>query len=150
MSIQTSELALINYLLANDDRYRRLADEHKRYEARLNELLSLPYPNEEELIEETILKRKKLLLKEQMEAIAAQLKGAAMETKPIYVESSGISETRSLPVVPAAETEPMYEETLGDLDVRLVPPPMPMQKIKVKLNFIGNEAPRISYDPDND
>src|SRR6266545_3747793 len=59
MSILASEAALKDYLLANDDRYRELAYEHKRYEARLSELSSLPYPNEEELIEETILKKKK-------------------------------------------------------------------------------------------
>jgi uncharacterized protein YdcH (DUF465 family) len=74
MSILASEAALKDYLLANDDRYRELAYEHKRYEARLSELSSLPYPNEEELIEETILKKKKLLLKDQMEAIAIKYK----------------------------------------------------------------------------
>jgi uncharacterized protein YdcH (DUF465 family) len=74
MSILASETALKDYLLANDDKYRELATEHKRYEARLSELSSLPYPNEEELIEETILKKKKLLLKDQMEAIATKYK----------------------------------------------------------------------------
>jgi len=74
MSILASETALKDFLLANDDRYRELATEHKRYEARLSELSSLPYPNEEELIEETILKKKKLLLKDQMEAIATKYK----------------------------------------------------------------------------
>jgi uncharacterized protein YdcH (DUF465 family) len=74
MSILASETALKDYLLANDDRYRELANEHKRYEARLSELSSLPYPNEEELIEETILKKKKLVLKDQMEAIAIKYK----------------------------------------------------------------------------
>ena len=72
MSILASETALRNYLLAHDDKYRELANEHKRYEARLSELSSLPYPNEEEQIEETILKKKKLLLKDQMEAIATK------------------------------------------------------------------------------
>ena len=33
MSILASESALKDYLLANDDRYRELATEHKRYEA---------------------------------------------------------------------------------------------------------------------
>jgi uncharacterized protein YdcH (DUF465 family) len=74
MSILASETALRNYLLAHDDKYRELANEHRRYEARLSELSSLPYPNEEEQIEETILKKKKLLLKDQMEAIATRYK----------------------------------------------------------------------------
>jgi uncharacterized protein YdcH (DUF465 family) len=74
MSITAGEAALKDYLLANDDNYRELASEHKRYETRLSELSCLPYPNEEELIEETILKKKKLLLKDQMEAIATKYK----------------------------------------------------------------------------
>ncbi len=150
MNVQISKAALRNYLLANDEKYRELATKHERYEARLRELLSLPYPNEEELIEEVILKKKKLLLKEQMEAIAARLENAPAETDLMYRESSGRSEIHSLPIVSSAETEPISEEPLGDLDVRLAPPPVLMQKIKVKLDFIGNEAPRISYDPDND
>jgi uncharacterized protein YdcH (DUF465 family) len=77
MSIIASEAALKDYLLANDDKYRELASEHKQYETRLSELSCLPYPNEEELIEETILKKKKLLLKDQMEAIATQYKTSA-------------------------------------------------------------------------
>jgi uncharacterized protein YdcH (DUF465 family) len=74
MSNLASEGALRDYLLAHDEKYRELASEHKRYEARLSELSSLQYPNEEELIEETILKKKKLLLKDQMEAIATKFK----------------------------------------------------------------------------
>ncbi len=77
MSILASETALRDYLLAHDDKYRELANEHKRYETRLCELSSLPYPNEEEQIEETILKKKKLLLKDQMEDIAIKYKSSA-------------------------------------------------------------------------
>jgi uncharacterized protein YdcH (DUF465 family) len=74
MSILASEAALKDFLLANDEKYRELANEHRKYEARLSELSSLHYPNDEELIEETILKKKKLLLKDQMEAIASKYK----------------------------------------------------------------------------
>ena len=74
MSILASDAALKDYLLAHDDRYRELANEHRKIEARLDELTSLHYPNEEERIEETILKKKKLLLKDQMEAIASKYK----------------------------------------------------------------------------
>ncbi|MCI0399997.1 MAG: DUF465 domain-containing protein [Gammaproteobacteria bacterium] len=78
MSILASEAALRDYLLAHDEKYRDLANEHKKYEARLSELSSLHYPNDEELIEETILKKKKLLLKDQMEAIASKYKTSVM------------------------------------------------------------------------
>jgi uncharacterized protein YdcH (DUF465 family) len=76
MSILASDAALKDFLLAHDDMYRELANEHKKYEARLSELTSLQYPNEEERIEETILKKKKLLLKDQMEAIAIKYKAS--------------------------------------------------------------------------
>jgi len=74
MSIVASEAALRDYLLAHDERYRELATEHRKYEARLGELSALQFPNEEEQIEQTILKKKKLLLKDQMEAIAVKYK----------------------------------------------------------------------------
>jgi len=74
MSILASEAALKDYLLSHDDRYRELANEHRKFEARLTELASLHYPNEDEQLEETIIKKKKLLLKDQMEAIASKYK----------------------------------------------------------------------------
>ena len=78
MSIPNSENPTFkDFLLANDDRYRELANEHRRYDERLKELSVLHYPSEEEQIEETILKKKKLLLKDQMEAIALKYKPSA-------------------------------------------------------------------------
>ncbi|MEP7340866.1 MAG: DUF465 domain-containing protein [Acidobacteriota bacterium] len=74
MSILASDTGLKEYLFANNEKYRELVNEHHKYEDRLNELSSLPHPNEEEQIEETILKKKKLFLKDQMEAIASQYK----------------------------------------------------------------------------
>ncbi|MDX2031996.1 MAG: DUF465 domain-containing protein [Blastocatellia bacterium] len=74
MSTATSDTGFKDFLLSNDDRYRELASEHRRYEERLRELSGLHYPSEEEQIEETILKKKKLLLKDQMEAIALRYK----------------------------------------------------------------------------
>jgi uncharacterized protein YdcH (DUF465 family) len=78
MSIPASESALKDYLLAHDDRYRDLVNEHRRYEARLSELASLPHPSEEELLEETLLKKKKLFLKDQMEIIASKYKASLL------------------------------------------------------------------------
>jgi uncharacterized protein YdcH (DUF465 family) len=74
----SSEAALRDYLINHDEHYRDLVNEHRKYEARLSELASLHYPNEEEQLEETILKKKKLLLKDQMQAIASKYKTSAM------------------------------------------------------------------------
>jgi uncharacterized protein YdcH (DUF465 family) len=73
----SSEAALRDYLINHDEHYRDLVNEHRKYEARLSELASLHYPNEEEQLEETILKKKKLLLKDQMQAIASKYKTSA-------------------------------------------------------------------------
>ncbi len=77
MSILASEAALKDYLINHDDKYRELADEHHKYDARLSELTSLPHPSEDEQIEEAILKKKKLFLKDQMEMIARSYKASA-------------------------------------------------------------------------
>jgi len=78
MSILASEAALKDYLLTHDDQYRELASEHRKYETRLHELASLPHPNEDELLEETVLKKKKLFLKDQMEVIASKYKTSTL------------------------------------------------------------------------
>jgi len=77
MSIPTTEAALKDYLLNHDDQYRDLASEHRKYESRLNELAGLPFPNEDEQLEETVLKKKKLILKDRMEAIMSKYKSSA-------------------------------------------------------------------------
>lgn len=78
MSIPTAEAALKDYLVDHDEQYRELATEHRKFEARLDELASLPFPNEDEQLEENVLKKKKLLLKDQMEAIASRYRARAM------------------------------------------------------------------------
>lgn len=70
-----SEESLKEFLLNNDDQYRHLASEHHRYDERLSELATLSHPTDEEMIEESVLKKKKLFLKDQMEHIAAKYKG---------------------------------------------------------------------------
>ena len=70
MSNTTTEMALKEFLLANDEHYRALASEHRQYDSRLHELSELPFPNDDEQLEEITLKKRKLLLKDQMEAIA--------------------------------------------------------------------------------
>jgi uncharacterized protein len=76
MNVPASETALKDYLISHDEKYRELFSEHRKYEARLSELTGLPHPNEEEQLEETILKKKKLFLKDQMEAIVSSYKTA--------------------------------------------------------------------------
>jgi uncharacterized protein YdcH (DUF465 family) len=58
--------ALREQLMKEDPVFRQLATEHKKYEERLEELTHLSYPSDEEQLEETVLKKKKLALKDQM------------------------------------------------------------------------------------
>lgn len=78
MSVPTSEVALKEYLFNHDSQYRELVAEHSKYEERLTELTSLIHPNEDELMEEALLKKKKLYIKDQMETIAIQFKSATV------------------------------------------------------------------------
>lgn len=59
-------------LLANDPEYRTLAEEHSRCEHQLKEILEEPYRNSEDLAQETILKKKKLMLRDRMEILVSQ------------------------------------------------------------------------------
>ena len=59
-------------LMTSNPEFRELAREHSRYEARLSELSALSYPSDEEQLEETTLKKKKLALKDQMYSIMLQ------------------------------------------------------------------------------
>lgn len=44
----------------------------------------------------------------------------------------------------------VQEESVFDADIRLVPPPILFKPIKVKLKYIGEDAPRIFFNPDKD
>jgi uncharacterized protein YdcH (DUF465 family) len=59
-------------LMTTNPEFRELAREHGRYEQRLNELSTLTYPSDEEQLEETTLKKKKLALKDQMYSLMLQ------------------------------------------------------------------------------
>jgi uncharacterized protein YdcH (DUF465 family) len=63
---------LREYLLTSDPHFRDLVNEHRRYEERLTQLSSLSYPNDDELIEEKSIKKRKLYIKDQMEMILQQ------------------------------------------------------------------------------
>ena len=56
-------------LLKENQNFRDLVQQHQDYEERLNELAGLTYPNDDELIEESTLKKKKLLIKDEIYAI---------------------------------------------------------------------------------
>lgn len=56
-------------LLREDQNFRELVQKHQNYEKRLDELSALTYPNEDELVEETVLKKKKLLVKDEIYAM---------------------------------------------------------------------------------
>lgn len=75
---QSTTASLREHLLTTDEEFRGLALQHQEYEARLTELTSLPYPTEEEMLEESLLKKKKLLLKDKMEAILHRYKRQAV------------------------------------------------------------------------
>ncbi|HUI84398.1 MAG TPA: DUF465 domain-containing protein [Candidatus Binatia bacterium] len=56
-------------LLASNEEFRRLADEHSQYAQRLDSLIQKKYLSEEEKLEEVRLKKLKLRLKDQMESL---------------------------------------------------------------------------------
>lgn len=56
-------------LLKNNQEFRDLVSQHQNYEKRLSELAGLTYPNDDEQIEETTLKKKKLLIKDEIYAM---------------------------------------------------------------------------------
>lgn len=53
-------------LMKENQTFRELVQQHQNYEKRLSELASLTYPNEEELLEESTLKKKKLAIKDEI------------------------------------------------------------------------------------
>ena len=59
-------------LLASNDDFRRLAQEHSQYSQRLEALTQKRYLSDDEKLEEVRLKKLKLKLKDQMEMIEQQ------------------------------------------------------------------------------
>ena len=60
-------------LMAENPAYRRIFVEHKELETRLSELSSRNYLLADEKIEAGLIKKRKLVLKDELEAIARQL-----------------------------------------------------------------------------
>jgi len=57
-------------LLQQNDQYRQLAEQHHQLDHRLHELIDKPYLSPSEQLEEVTIKKRKLVLKDRMEAIA--------------------------------------------------------------------------------
>ena len=60
-------LDIKEHLLQSSEEFRRLAQKHTNYKEELEKLLHRGYLSEEEKVEEVILKKKKLQVKDQME-----------------------------------------------------------------------------------
>ena len=66
-----------NALLRSDDTYRQLATRHHELDTRLQQLSEKHYLTATEQFEEITLKKRKLALKDQMEAIARDYRSKA-------------------------------------------------------------------------
>jgi uncharacterized protein YdcH (DUF465 family) len=64
-------------LFETDEEFRQLASKHHELEDRLNELSSKHYLSEPEQVEEITLKKRKLQLKDKMEAILRKYRDGA-------------------------------------------------------------------------
>ena len=56
-------------LIKSNPAFRDLIQQHQTYEKRLTELAHLTYPNDDEVLEEVTIKKKKLLVKDEIYAI---------------------------------------------------------------------------------
>ncbi|MFZ1133306.1 MAG: DUF465 domain-containing protein [Candidatus Korobacteraceae bacterium] len=61
-------------LLASNEIFRKLAEEHSQYSQRLDALVTKKYLSEDEKLEEVRLKKLKLRLKDQMESLEQQFR----------------------------------------------------------------------------
>ncbi len=65
MDISTVDTVKVE-LSEKNPTFRDLVEQHQNFEKRLSELAELTYPNDEELLEEATLKKKKLVIKDEM------------------------------------------------------------------------------------
>lgn len=56
-------------LMKENQAFRELVQKHDKYEQRLSELANLSYPSDEELLEESLIKKKKLAVKDELYAM---------------------------------------------------------------------------------
>ncbi len=67
--MSTPTEAIREQLMANNQDYQRLREEHARYATQLEQLASKSYLNEQEKLEEIRLKKLKLRVKDHMEML---------------------------------------------------------------------------------
>jgi len=60
------------HLMATNQEFQQLANQHSEFARKLDALEALPYLTQEQEFEETRLKKMKLRIKDQMEAIVSQ------------------------------------------------------------------------------
>ena len=65
-----------DFLMQNEE-YRRLDAQHHEFESRLTALTAKAVLSSEEQVEESTLKKRKLQIKDRMQAIARQVRGGA-------------------------------------------------------------------------
>ena len=68
-------------LIKENPGFRDLVQKHRNYEKRLIQLGELTYPNDEELLEETTLKKKKLLVKDEIHTIMQKYGESTLKVK---------------------------------------------------------------------
>ena len=68
MDLSTPD-AVRDELIKHNPAFRDLVQQHQTFEKRLGELAHLSYPSEDEQLEETTLKKKKLQIKDEIYAI---------------------------------------------------------------------------------
>ena len=71
MDMSTAD-PLRDELLRSNPTFRELVHQHQDFETRLSELQHLSYPNDDEQLEETTLKKKKLAIKDEIYSIMQQ------------------------------------------------------------------------------
>jgi uncharacterized protein YdcH (DUF465 family) len=71
MDMSTSD-PVRDELIKSNSQFRDLVHQHQNYEERLIQLAHLTYPSDDEQIEETTLKKKKLLIKDEIYAMMNQ------------------------------------------------------------------------------
>jgi uncharacterized protein YdcH (DUF465 family) len=64
--------AVRDELLKSNSAFRDLVHQHQNYEARLDELAHITYPNDDEQLEEITLKKKKLQVKDEIYSMMQQ------------------------------------------------------------------------------
>ena len=66
MSVVIGETEIKEQLMSSNEEFRRLAAEHQAYSTQLDQLTRRTHLTEDEKIQEITLKKKKLMLKDQM------------------------------------------------------------------------------------